>query len=86
MIEQLTPRVRSRCRSTDDETANRVTARPLKHALEQAVDLMGPGLGDAERERKVFDEMKLYLAEGKPVAAALDAIYRELELEDVRQV
>ncbi len=48
--------------------------------------MMGPGLGDAEREGKVFADMREYVACGKPVAAALDAIFEELKLEDLRQV
>ena len=54
--------------------------------LDEAMVLLGPGLGDAEREGKVFADMRLYVTEGKPVAAALDAIYDELKLEDLRQV
>lgn len=48
--------------------------------------LMGPGLGDAERDGKVFADMQSYVEAGRPVAAALDAIFGELELEDLRQV
>ncbi len=47
---------------------------------------MGPGLGDAEREGKVFADMRTYVQEGRPVAAALDAIFAELKLDDLRQV
>ena len=47
---------------------------------------LGPGLGDAEREGKVFAVMRMYLEEGKPVAAALDKIFADLKLEDLRQV
>ena len=55
-------------------------------SLEEAVVMMAPGLGDAEREDKVFSDMRRYVDEGRPVAAALDALFADLNLEDVRQV
>ena len=42
------------------------------------------GLGDAEREGKIYEEMRMFLQEGWPVANALDALYDELKLEDLR--
>ena len=35
--------------------------------------LLGPGLGDAEREAKFYADVRLFIDEGRPVAAALDA-------------
>ena len=54
--------------------------------MEEGIMCLGPGLGDAEREGKVFADMRMYLEEGKPVAAALDKIFADLKLEDLRQV
>ena len=35
---------------------------------------------------KCFDEIRMYIAEGRPIVAALDALFDELKLEDLRQV
>ena len=55
-------------------------------SLNDTLLIMGPGLGDAEREGKVWADIRMYVEEGRPVAAALDAIFVELKLEDLRQV
>lgn len=54
--------------------------------LQEAVAVVGAGLGEAERESKVFQEMALYVQEGKPVLKILDEIYADTQLEDLRQV
>ena len=46
----------------------------------------GPGLGENDAEGKVFKELELFLEEGRPIARALDLLYDELKLEDLRQV
>lgn len=46
----------------------------------------GPGLGENDVEGKVFKELELFLAEGRPIARALDLLYDELKMEDLRQV
>lgn len=48
--------------------------------------MLGPGLGDAERERKVFDEIRFYISHGLPLVELLEHMYAELRLEDLRQV
>ena len=55
-------------------------------SLDEAVLLMGQGLGEAERVGKVYEEIRMYLVEGWKVANTLDAIYDDLKLEDLRQV
>ena len=55
-------------------------------SLNDTLLIFGPGLGDAEREGKVWADIKMYVDEGRPVAAALDAIFVELKLDDLRQV
>lgn len=52
----------------------------------EAISMLGPGLGDAEREGKVFEELRFYVAQGRPVIALLEQMYAELRLEDLRQV
>jgi len=54
--------------------------------LDEAIAMLSPGLGDAERELKCFAEIRMYVAEGWPVINTLDAIFAELKLEDLRQV
>ena len=54
--------------------------------LNEAIMLMGAGLGEAEREEKVFAEIKLYVREGRPVVEQLDRLYAELRLNDLRKV
>jgi len=54
--------------------------------LPEVIGMVGPGLGDAEREGKVFDEMEFYLQHGQPVVDLLEQLMGELKLEDVRQV
>lgn len=55
-------------------------------SVEEAVGMFGPGLGDAERENKVFDEIQLYLLEGQPVVELLERIFADLGLEDFHTV
>ena len=55
-------------------------------SFDDAMVMFGSGLGDAEREGKVCADIRLYVEEGRPVAAALDKIFAELKLEDLRQV
>ena len=55
-------------------------------SFDDAMVMFGTGLGDAEREGKVCADIRLYVEEGRSVAAALDEIFRELKLEDLRQV
>ena len=54
--------------------------------LEEAVALIGAGLGVAERETKVFQDVRLFVQEGRPIIEMLDELYADLELEDLRQV
>ena len=54
--------------------------------LPDVVACLGPGLGEHDSESKVFTEIGLFLEEGRPVARALDALFTELQLEDLRQV
>lgn len=54
--------------------------------LPQMVACLGPGLGENDVEGKVFRELTLFLEEARPVAQALDELYAELKLEDLRQV
>ena len=53
--------------------------------LDEAIAMLGPGLGEAEREAMVFNEIRMFLAEGREIAAALDAIFDDLQLEDLRR-
>lgn len=54
--------------------------------MPEVIGMVGPGLGDAEREGKVFDEMAFYLQHGQPVVELLERLMSELKLEDLRQV
>ena len=54
--------------------------------MPEVIGMVGPGLGEAERERKVFEEMALYLEHGRPVVALLEQLMGELKLEDLRLV
>ena len=54
--------------------------------MPEVIEMVGPGLGDAEREGKVFDEMEFYLSVGRPVVELLEDLMAELQLEDLRQV
>jgi len=54
--------------------------------ITEAIGMLGPGLGDAERERKVFDEIRFYISQGLPLVELLENMYAELRLEDLRQV
>jgi len=55
-------------------------------SLDEAMVMMGPGLGEADRVETFFADVRMYVNEGRPVAAALDALFAELKLEDLRQV
>ena len=37
-------------------------------------------------ETKVFQEVRLFVQEGRPIVEMLDELYEDLELEDLRQV
>jgi hypothetical protein len=54
--------------------------------MPEVIGMVGPGLGEAERERKVFEEMAIYLEHGRPVVALLEQLMGELKLEDLRLV
>merc|ERR1719231_2253290 len=45
----------------------------------------GPGLGDAERDQVLHEEIEALLRAGEPLVKALADAFEELELEDVRR-
>ena len=46
---------------------------------------IGPGLGDAERDQVLQDEIEALLRAGEPLVKALTEAFAELQLEDVRK-
>jgi len=67
-------------RKTFDMCASQVPS------FSDVVDLLGSGLGDADREVQILADMALFCREGSPVVAAIEALYSDLQLEDLRRV
>jgi len=52
----------------------------------EVVQLLGSGLGEADRELQIVTDMQIFCREGFPVVDAVQGIIAELELEDLRRV
>ena len=50
------------------------------------VDLLGSGLGDADREVQIMMDMGLFCKEGFPIVQIIERLFEQLMLQDLRKV
>jgi len=49
-------------------------------------NLLGAGLGEADRDEQILSDMGFFYREGQPICADITALFAELQLEDLRRV
>ena len=59
---------------------------PQIPSFDEVVQILGDGLGDADRELQIVHDMRAFVREGKPLLLALQRIFGRLQLEDLRRV
>jgi len=67
-------------RKTFDLVASQVPSFP------EVVNLLGAGLGEADRDEQILFDMGFYYREGMPLVGGIMKLFKELQLEDLRRV
>lgn len=48
--------------------------------------LLSPGLGDIEREAVVLNDLRVFVAEARPLLKVLERLFKQQGLEDTRRI